>query len=111
MNVNFNGFGENVLTFMAGPELKVAGVPVYMYSDGTVNACSDGNAFCGICVGVRNGYAAVQVSGYVELAAESKIAVGYQKLVSGGENIAEVGTAGKEYLVVSSTDNTVGFIL
>ena len=28
MNVNFNGYDENVLTFEAGTNLKTAGVPV-----------------------------------------------------------------------------------
>ena len=111
MNVNFYGFGENVLTFVAGPNLNEVGVPVSMYADGTVNACSDGEAFCGVCVGVRDGYAAVQVSGYVELAAESKISVGYQNLVCSGGKLAKVNESGREYLVVESTENTVGFIL
>lgn len=49
MNVNFNGYDENVLTFEAGTNLKTAGVPVKMTDDGKVTACTSGEVFCGIC--------------------------------------------------------------
>lgn len=64
MNVNFNGYGENVATFVADSSLTAAGVPVKITADGTVGKCSANDIFCGICVGLRDGYAAVQLSGY-----------------------------------------------
>ena len=65
MNVNFNGAGENVLTFIADSSVTEAGIPVKVSADGTVAKCGANEPFCGICVGVRNGYAAVQIAGYV----------------------------------------------
>lgn len=69
MNVNFNGYDENVLTFEAGTNLKTAGVPVKMTDDGKVTACTSGEVFCGICLSLRGGYATVQLKGYVTMPA------------------------------------------
>lgn len=111
MNVNFNGYGENVLTFIADSSLTEAGVPVKISADGTVAKCSGNDNFCGVCVGLRGGYAAVQLAGYVRMPAPSKIAVGYKKLAAGSNNDVAVNSSGRELLVVDSTANEVGFIL
>ena len=42
MNVNFNGYGENVLTFIADSSLVEPGGFVKMTADGTVGKCSAG---------------------------------------------------------------------
>lgn len=111
MNVNFKGYGENVLTFIADSSLNKSGVPVKISADGTVAKCSANDAFCGVCVGLRNGYAAVQLAGYVRLPAASKIAVGYKKLAATAAGGAAVNESGKEVLVTDSTATEVGFIL
>lgn len=111
MNVNFNGYGENVATFEADAALTAAGVPVKMIGDGKVAPCDTGDDFCGICVNVRAGYATVQLSGYVKVAAGSKIAVGYKKLSAAADGGVSVTTAGREHLVIDSTADSVGFIL
>lgn len=110
MNVNFNGYGENVATFMADETVQ-AGAPVKMSADGTVAVCSANEPFCGICIAVRDGYASVQLSGYVTMPAKEKIAVGYQKLAASTDNTVAVNTSGKEKLVINSTETEVGFIL
>lgn len=66
MNVNFNGYDENVLTFEAGTNLKTAGVPVKMTDDGKVTACTSGEVFCGICLSLRGGYATVQLKAMLQ---------------------------------------------
>lgn len=111
MNVNFNGYGENVVTFIADESITEAGVPVKMSENGTVSKCAESDAFCGVCVGVRDGYAAVQLSGYVTMNAGAKIDVGYKKLVAEANGSVSENSTGREYLVVDSTENTVGFIL
>ncbi|MBD9050930.1 hypothetical protein [Ruminococcus sp.] len=111
MNVNFNGYDENVLTFEAGTNLKTAGVPVKMTDDGKVTACTSGDVFCGICLSLRGGYATVQLKGYVTMPAKSKIAVGYKKLAAGDGSAVASSTTGREYLVLNSTADSVGFIL
>lgn len=111
MNVNFNGYGENVLTFIADDSLTTAGVLVKISADGTVAPCKSGDKFCGVCVGVRDGYAAVQLSGYVVMPVTAKIAVGYKTLVTGDDGVVVAGASGREHLVLNSTDTEVGFIL
>ena len=107
MNVNFNGFGENAATFIADKTLTEAGMPVKMKDNGTVAKCDASENFCGVCVSVRGGYAVVQLSGYVTVKSDKKIAVGYKKADGG----VSVTTTGREYLVLDSTDTSVGFIL
>ena len=108
MNVNFNGFGENAATFIADETLTEAGVPVKMKDNCTVAKCNASENFCGVCVSVRGGYAVVQLSGYVKV---KKIAVGYKKLSATADGGVSVTTTGREYLVLDSTDTSVGFIL
>jgi hypothetical protein len=111
MNVNFNGFNENVLTFIADASLTKTGVPVKITGDGTVGACGGNEAFCGICVGLRDGYAAVQLSGYIRGKANVKIEPGYKRLASGSTGDIATNACGREYLVLYSTANEIGFIL
>ena len=103
MNVNFNGYGENAATFIADETLTEAGVPVKMKDNGTVAKCDASENFCGVCVSVRGGYAVVK--------SDKKIAVGYKKLSATAGGGVSVTTTGREYLVLDSTDTSVGFIL
>ena len=59
MKVSLNGYGESVTTFEAEDSVK-AGYPVKMTDNGKVGLCTAKEAFCGIALNVRNGFAAVQ---------------------------------------------------
>lgn len=111
MHVNFLGYGENVATFIADASVTGAGIPVKVSGDGTVSACSTNDVFCGVCVGVRGGYAAVQLAGYAELPAAAKIDPGYQTLAVNSAGKAAVNENGRSLLVVQSTATSVGVIL
>ena len=111
MNINFNGYGENVLTFIADSSITAPGVPVKISGDGTVAKCAANENFCGICVGLRGGYAAVQLAGYVRMPAGAKIAPGYKKLAAGDNGTVASNSSGRELLVLDSTATEVGFIL
>lgn len=111
MNVNFNGYGENVATFIADSNLTSTGVPVKISADGTVAMCSSGDTFCGVCVAVRDGYAAVQLNGYVTVNTNSKLALGFTKLGAGANGKVTANTSGREHLVVNSTATEAGIIL
>ncbi len=111
MNINFNGYGENVTTFIADSTLTEAGVPVKITGDGTVGKCNGNDVFCGVCVGLRDGYAAVQLDGYVRMPAAAKIAPGYKKLAAGSSGDVAVNSTGRELLVLDSTATEIGFIL
>lgn len=111
MNVNFNGYGENVATFIADSKLTQTDIPVKISADGTVSPCESGDLFCGICVGVRDGYATVQLSGYATVKTSAKITVGYQKLAASADGEIVVNTSGRQFLVINSTDTVAGIIL
>ena len=96
MGISFKGYGENVVTFNADSALTEAGVPVKMTADSTVGKCSANDKFCGICVNLRDGYAAVQIAGYAVFGATSKIAVGYKKLAATAAGKAAVNENGRE---------------
>lgn len=110
MNVNFKGYGENVATFIASDTVK-AGSLVKMSASDTVTPCSANDDFIGVCVGVRNGYATVQLEGYVELAtSDSTITAGYNILVAASSGVKSA-QSGKSYLVVTVGTGSVGIIL
>lgn len=110
MNVDFKGYGENVATFLAESTVK-EGDLVKVSGNCKVSPCATGDAITGVCVGVRDGYAAVQLSGYVEVPATAQIAVGYKGICANNNTTAKTDTNARQYLVIYSTTNTVGFIL
>lgn len=110
MNVDFKGYGENVATFLADNLVK-EGDLVKVSDNYKVTACTAGDPIMGVCVGVRDGYAAVQLSGYVEVPATALIATGYKGICANNSTTAKTDTNAKQYLVIYSTANTVGFIL
>ncbi len=112
MNVNFNGYGENVATFIADSTLNEAGVPVKITADGTVGLCSANDTFCGICVGLRDGYASVQLSGYVKVKTTAKLSLGFVKLAAlANGKVGTNTTNGREKLVIDSTATEAGIVL
>lgn len=111
MNVNFNGYGENVLTFIADNSVTNSGALVKISDNGTVAKCGMGDVFCGVCVNVRNGCAAVQLSGYALLPAAGTISVGYTKVAVNSAGRVVANENGREVLVVNSSSNEVGIIL
>ncbi len=110
MNVNFNGYNENAATFLADSTVS-SGIPVKMKENGTVQACTSGDGFCGVALNVRDGYAAVQLEGYVSLPCSGEVPVGYQFLTAGAGGSIAKGTSGNKYLVIESTADSIGFIL
>lgn len=111
MNINFSGYNENVATFMTESTDVVMGTPVKMSDSGTVATCDDGDALAGVAVNVRNGYCAVQLTGYIEMPTDDTFSVGYQTIAAAGSNKVKASDSGREYLVVYSEQGVVGFIL
>lgn len=112
MKVSFTGYGENVLTFEA--ENSVAeGIPVKISANGTVGVCAPGDAFCGVAVNVRNGFAGVQLKGFVTLPYTGTVALGQQVLAADTDGKVKTGTAGVTALVVDidETAQKIGIIL
>jgi hypothetical protein len=109
MDINFNGYKENVLTFECESTVA-AGKLVKMSASGKVANAAANDAFIGVAVSVRGGYAAVQLEGYVETAKSGTVNVGYNKLVAASSGV-KTAESGIDRLVIYSDDSTVGFIL
>lgn len=113
MNVSLNGFRESMVTFETNSELD-KGTPVKLTANGTVGPCGDGDVFCGVSDGVRCGFAAVQLSGYVSLPYEGTApAVGYQTLCAAADGKIRTAEGGRSLLVtdVNEAAQTCGVIL
>lgn len=110
MNVSFNGFNENTITMEASSVLK-AGDLVTVSAQGVACPCKEGDAICGYAVNVRDGYAAVQVAGFVKVQGASTVTAGLKKLsVDTNGKVAE-DAQGREFLVLCADTDGVGFIL
>lgn len=111
MNLSFNGFFENTITFEADASLTKAGVPVKVTEDGKAAPAATGDRVCGVAVNVRAGYAAVQLRGYTELPCTQAIPCGYQTIGADAQGNVCLAEGGTEVLVVAGDDNKTGFIL
>lgn len=66
MNVSFNGFNENVLTFRCEGEIEKL-YPVKIADNATVAMCNTDEKFIGFCLDSDSENATVQMSGHVKL--------------------------------------------
>ena len=110
MNVSYNGFMENTLTMEADATLE-AGVAVTVGEDGKVYPCKEGDALCGYAVNVREGYACVQLAGFVSMKRAGNILPGMRKLSADAEGRVCENAQGRECLVLANDGENVGFIL
>lgn len=100
MNVSFEEIGRLAVTF--GHEGCEGGQVCRVSANGTVAPCADGDVFCGVMEGIRKGFAAVQLHGFVTLPyTGSAPELGYNELLANGAGGVKVGTGGKKCLVVS----------
>ena len=104
MNVSFEEIGRLAVTFAAG-EALAAGQVCKVSGNGAVDACAEGEDFCGIAEGVRNGVAAVQVAGFAEVGISGAVDLGYVNLCADGMGGVKAG-GNNRYLVVSVSDKT-----
>ncbi len=111
MNLSFNGFNENVLTFEADSTLTKAGVPVKFTQDGKVAPCAAGDRICGFAVNVREGYAAVQLKGYVQTMVQGTLGFGWQTVAAAENGRITADSDGTQVLVVTVDNDTAGIIL
>ncbi len=108
MNVSFNGYNENMTTFEVADGVK-ANTPVMVFDNGKVKAAN--GVFCGVCRGVKNGYAVVQLNGYVRVPYSGSVAIGYNKLSAAAGKVKVDTTAGRDVLVVDKDEQYAGIML
>ncbi|MBM6870420.1 hypothetical protein [Pseudoflavonifractor phocaeensis] len=100
--ISFEGIGQVLATFQCGETVKMGQV-VKVSADGAVEPCAAGDHIAGMAVVVRDGCAAVQVAGFVTVAASGVSKVGWTKLSANGSGGMKAdSTAGTDYLVVSA---------
>lgn len=104
MSISYEEIGQVLVTCKAAAGVKEENMVKFSGND-TVSACSAGEAFCGLAVGVsEDGYAAVQVKGFCTVPCTGSVAVGWQSLTAdgnGGVKSADTGEQGVNALVVS----------
>jgi hypothetical protein len=114
MKVSLNGLGEQVATFEA-ENAVTAGSMVKMTANGTVGVCAASEPFCGIALSVRDGFAAIQLCGYVGNVpyAGTGMAVGYKVIAATVDGKVQVNASGRNLLVtdVDTAASTCGIIL
>ena len=101
MNVSFEEIGRLAATF--AQEGCAAGQVCKVADNGKVTVCAANDNFCGIVEGVRGGYAAVQMAGFVQVDFTGTMSLGYVNLCADGSGGVQAGQ-GREYLVVSVDD-------
>ncbi len=112
MKVKFDGYNEQLLTFECTSNV-VVGAPVKMVGFETVTVCSEGDEFIGICRGVRDGFASIQVAGYVEVPYTGSITFGNLILAADGSGGVKIADTGTSYWAVTAdtTKKTVGILV
>ncbi len=109
--INFSGYNENVVTFAVDDSTVLMGTPVKMTASKTVGACSEGDNMIGVAVNVRNGYAAVQLTGYIEMPTDEVFTPGYNTICAAENGKIKSSDTGREYLVAFSAGGIAGIIL
>ena len=110
MNVSFNGFNDFMVTMEADASLE-AGDMVTISAQGKACPCAEDGAICGYAVSVRDGYAAVQICGYVNVPADKSLTAGVKKLSVDSNGKVKENTQGREFLVVCTGNESAGIIL
>ena len=100
-NYSFEDIGAVMATFAAGEGVE-GGQVVKMTANGTVGACSEGDAFCGVALEPRKGAAAVQVKGFVTVSCTGSPTLGWTALAADGKGgVKAAASGGVTALVVS----------
>lgn len=98
--VSFEDIGGVVATFAAQEGMSQQAQVVKITANGEVGPCADGESFCGVALAGAEQFAAVQVKGFVEVAAAGEIGLGWVKLAADGNGGVKTADTGHEYLVV-----------
>ena len=99
--VSFDDIGGVVATFAAQEGMSQEEQVVKLTANGEVGPCADGDAFCGVALSGADGFAGVQVKGFVEVKTTGEVALGWVKLAADGNGGVKADDSGREYLVVN----------
>lgn len=109
----FDGIGTQVITMQAENALESA--PCKVSKNGTVAQAASGDAFHGVVVWLRDGFAGVQTKGFITLpyTGSEAPALGYAKLSADGNGGVAAAGSGMDRLVVDvdTVNNKVTFCM
>lgn len=99
--VSFDDIGAVVATFAAKDDVK-PGQVVKITANGEVGACSANDAFAGLALSTRGGFAGVQVRGFFTVSTTGTVSLGRVSLAADGSGgVQAASTGGAPALVVS----------
>ncbi len=111
MTANYQGLNREVITIKCNSNVNAPGQLVKLSDNGIVSKCGDGDTPIGLVLNVRNGYAAVQISGYMEIPHNGTLNAGYQKIgASGDKELKLSAESEKQVLVLDASNSTLRFI-
>ena len=102
MEISFEGIGQVAVTFAAADGVQ-PGMAVALTADSTVGVGKGGDGLCGVVLTAKNGTAAVQVGGMVQVGYSGTApAIGMNTVaVDGSGKIKTVTSGGVSCMVVS----------
>ncbi len=113
MNVSFQGYNQNILTFMCDEDIPTNKL-VKLTENGKVSVCALSDIPIGVCVNSREGYAAVQLTGYARMPYNyDEPSFSFQRIRSDENGAVMADSSGKEVIVtdIDTQNKIVGFIM
>lgn len=112
MYANFEGLHSEVATFNCDSSVTAPGQLVKMVGSGMVGKCTNNDPPVGVVVNVRNGYAAVQIKGFVQVPHDGTLTVGYRNIAAANDKTLKLNdTTGVKRLVIESLNGVAGVVL
>jgi hypothetical protein len=114
MDISLNGYNEQIATFECDANLAKGDLVKITQNLKVAKADTDNDMFCGKAISVRNGFASIQLSGYMEATYSGTISLGFKTVaVDSSGNVKTVTTGGNKILIVNvdTVNNKIGFIL
>lgn len=109
-NVNFNGYGENVVTMLSSESITGNNDIVKIIDNYKVGPCADGDKFFGVLVNFRGEYVAIQTKGYFKVKKSGTINLGYQELAAASSSAVKELSGGVPCQVIAVDSTYVEFI-
>ena len=103
--VSFDDIGAVVATFAAKEDI-VPGQVVKITANGEAGACSANDAFAGLALSLRSGFAGVQVKGFMTVPITGSVALGRVSLAADGTGGVQTASSGGVAALVVSVDST-----
>ena len=101
--VSFDDIGAVIATFAAKDDVK-PGQVVKITANGEVGACSANDAFAGLALSTRGGFAGVQVKGFFTVSTTGTVSLGRASLAADGSGGVQAATTGGVTALVVSVD-------